>query len=97
MATSVDIGTLISRRPEIRGGRPTIAGTGVCVRTIGIWHQMGETPEQIAADYPHLSLAQVFAALAYYHANKEEIDENLAAEERFVADFLAKHPPANRP
>jgi ABC-type oligopeptide transport system ATPase subunit len=28
---------------------------------------MGMTPEEIALEYPHLSLAQVHAALAYYH------------------------------
>jgi uncharacterized protein (DUF433 family) len=94
MAASVDIGTLITRRPDLRGGRPIIAGTGMCVRTIAVWHNMGETPEQIAADYPHLTLAQVLAALAYYHANKAEIDEDLDADERFEAEFLRQHPPS---
>jgi uncharacterized protein (DUF433 family) len=82
MAASVDIGTLITRRPDLRGGRPIIAGTGMCVRTIAVWHNMGETPEQIAADYPHLTLAQVLAALAYYHANKAEIDACIEEDER---------------
>jgi hypothetical protein len=30
---------------------------------------------------PHLSLAQVYGALAYYQANREEMDEHMAAEE----------------
>ena len=29
-----------------------------------------------------LSLAQIYAALAFYHANKQEIDADIAAEER---------------
>ncbi|UXE64941.1 MAG: hypothetical protein KA717_32395 [Woronichinia naegeliana WA131] len=29
----------------------------------------------------HLSLAQVYAALAYYHANRDEIEANLAEED----------------
>ena len=29
----------------------------------------------------HLSLAQVYAALTYYHANRESIDAEIAAEE----------------
>ena len=41
MATVTEIGSLISRRPEIRGGRPCIAGTGVSVRRIAQWHNMG--------------------------------------------------------
>jgi len=89
MATVTDIGTLISRDPKIRGGRPCIAGTGVSVRRIAVWHNMGHTPEEIAANWGHISLAQVHAALAYYYANKTEIDTDLENEER-LADELAK-------
>ena len=81
MATSVDIGTLIERSPEIREGRPCIAGTGVTVRRIAGWYNLGLTPEEIAARIDHLTLAQIHAALAYYHANRDEIDSDIAAEE----------------
>jgi len=30
--------------------------------------------------YPNLSLAQVYTALAHYHANKEGIEAEMAAE-----------------
>lgn len=83
MAKPVDIGTLIDRDPRIRGGRPKIAGTGVTVMRIAGWHNQGWIPEKIAANYGHISLAQVHAALAYYHVNKEEIDADIEAEERF--------------
>src|SRR5436309_4108173 len=78
MATITNIGSLIVRDPEIRGGRPRLAGTGVTVRSIVIWYQQGSTPEQIVDQFGHLSLAQVYAALAYYHANRDEIDSDLA-------------------
>ncbi|WP_263983816.1 hypothetical protein [Nostoc flagelliforme] len=29
-------------------------------------------------EYPHLSLAQVYAALAYYYANQEAMDREIA-------------------
>ena len=61
----------ISRTPGVRGGRPTIAGTGISVRAIAVDSNLGESPEEIAANRPHLSLAQVHAALAYYCANKQ--------------------------
>jgi uncharacterized protein (DUF433 family) len=77
-----DIGTLIARNPGLRGGRPVIAGTGICVRTIAIESNRGLSPEEIAADRPPLSLAQIHAALAFYHANKREIDADIAAEEQ---------------
>ena len=45
---------------------------------------MGLTPEEVAPQYGHLSLAQVHAAIAYYHANAEEIEADLAEEEAFA-------------
>ena len=77
-----EIGSLITRDAALRGGRPIIAGTGVCVRTIAIENNRGLSPEEIAADRPPLSLAQIFAALAFYYANKEEIDADIAAEDQ---------------
>lgn len=87
MATVTEIGSLISCRPDIRGGRPCIAGTGVSVRRIAQWHNMGLIPEEILRKIGHLSLAQVHAALTYYHANQAEIDADLETEMR-EADAL---------
>ena len=66
MATVVDIGTLMERSPEIHKGRPCIAGTSVTVQRIAGWHNLGLSPEEIAAKIEHLTLAQIHAALAYY-------------------------------
>ena len=74
MATSTDIGTLIAQTPGICGGRPRIAGTGVSIRRIVGWYKMGFSPEEIADQYGHLNLAQVHAALAYYHANRDQME-----------------------
>ncbi len=82
MATStVDIGTLIARRSEIRGGRPCIAGTGVTVERVVGWYKLGLNPEEITDRIGGLSLAQVHAALAYYHANRDEIESLIAIDE----------------
>lgn len=81
-AVFTEIGAMIARDPALRGGRPILAGTGTCVRTIAVENNRGLSPEEIAADRPPLSLAQVYAALAFYHANKGEIDADIAAEER---------------
>jgi uncharacterized protein (DUF433 family) len=81
MATAfTEIGSLITRDPSLRGGRPIIAGTGICVRTIAIDSNLGLSPGEIAADRPPLTLAQIYAALAFYHANRHEIDQDIAAE-----------------
>ncbi|MBV9158730.1 MAG: DUF433 domain-containing protein [Acidobacteriaceae bacterium] len=81
MPAVIEIGTLIDRDPAVRGGRPKIAGTGLTVSRIAGWYRMGMTPEEIALEYPHLSLAQVHGALAYYHANRDEIEADFAQEE----------------
>jgi uncharacterized protein (DUF433 family) len=87
MAAGVEIGTLIDRDPGIRGGRPKIAGTGLTVRRIVGWYKMGMSPDEIALEYPHLTLAQIHAALAYYHANREEIEADIAGEEEASAQW----------
>jgi uncharacterized protein (DUF433 family) len=84
---AVDIGTLIVRSPEIRNGRPRVAGTGVTVRTIAMCNKSGLGPEEIAAEFPQLTLAHVYAALAYYYANREEIDQDIAEEEATAAEY----------
>ena len=40
----------------------------------------GWSAEEIVLQYPHLTLAEVHAALAYYFDHREEIDGELAAE-----------------
>lgn len=91
MATANDIGTFIVRTPEIRGGRPRIAGTGVTVRRVVGWYKLGLSPEDIADRIGHLSLAQVYTALSYYHANREEIEGDIAADEVETERLERKH------
>lgn len=91
MANVVEVGTLIARTPEVRGGRPRIAGTGVTVRRIVGWYKLGLSPEEIIVEVPHLTLAQVHAALAYYHANREEIEQDIAEEEVVAEQLEQQH------
>ena len=95
METRLDIGSLIVRTPDVRGGRPRIAGTGVTVLRIVQWYKLGLSPEKIADEFGHLSLAQIYAAMAYYHANRGEIEADIAAE-KAEADKLERHAERNR-
>jgi uncharacterized protein (DUF433 family) len=52
---------------------------------------MGLIPEEIARKFGHFSLAQVHAALAYYHANQAQIDEDLEAEAREAEALEQQH------
>ena len=87
MTATIEIGSLISSKSDLRGGRPVIAGTGVTVKRIVGWYQLGLSPDEIVMEIPHLNIAQVFAALTYYHVNREQIEADLAAE-RAEADKL---------
>lgn len=86
MLAATDIGSPIERRLGVRGGRPVIAGTGVSVQRIAGWYKLGLSAEEIAENFGHLTLAQVHAALAYYHANREEIEVYLRDEESAGSD-----------
>ncbi len=68
-----------------------MAGTGVTVQRIVGWYKLGLSPEEITTEIGHLSLAQVHAALAYYHANREEIEAALEADEREAEAFGKKN------
>ena len=95
MTMVTDIGSLIARSPGICGGRLRIAGTGVSVRRIVGWYKLGWSPEEIADRIGHLSLAQVHAALAYYHANRDAMEAEMADEEA-EADRLEREYRASR-
>ncbi len=89
--TSIDINTLIARTPGLHGGCPHIAGKGVTVRRIVFGYKQGLNAEEIADRIGHLSFAEVYAALAYYHANKDEIEADLAAQAAEAKRLEALH------
>ncbi len=78
MATAQTLEGLVIRDPDLRGGRPIIAGTGVTVRTVVGYYKLGMTPEEIA-DEMGIALSGVYGALAYYHLNREEIEADIQA------------------
>ena len=78
MVTAQTLEGLVIRDPELRGGRPIIAGTGVTVRTVVGYYKLGITPEEIA-DEMGIELSGVYGALAFYHLNREEIEADIQA------------------
>ena len=76
--------------PEIAGGKPRIAGRRITVQNIAVWHErIGMSADEIASEYD-LTLADVFAALAYYFDNRPEIDEAIREDADF-AESLRNH------
>jgi uncharacterized protein (DUF433 family) len=91
MSTDVSLDRLIESTPDVRKGRPCIAGTGVTVRRVVQWYRLGHTPEDIADRIGHLSLAQIYGALAYYHANQESIEADLNEEATTASALEREH------
>lgn len=68
----------ITSDPAICGGSAMIHGTRFPVRSVVTYVlQHGLTPEELVAKFPHLTLAQVHDALAYYYDNQSEIDREI--------------------
>ncbi len=68
-----------------------VAGTRIRVWDIHVWHHLrGQSPEQIIADFPQLTLSDVYAALAYYLDHREEIQRQMKEAEEFVAEIKRK-------
>ena len=79
MTTALD--AILVKTSGVCGGRIRIDGTRITVHRIATLYQQGQDAEEIARTYPHLTLGQVYTALAYYHANRAEIDVELAADD----------------
>ena len=50
----------------------------------------GSSPEEMHFQYPHLSLAQIHAALAYYYDHKTEIDAQIEQSLRRYEELRAQ-------
>jgi uncharacterized protein (DUF433 family) len=62
------------------GPRAVVRGTRVGVDVVVGYARAGYTPEQIASEIlPHLTLAQVYDALSYFHDHPDQIERVLAS------------------
>ena len=75
------------------GGRARIAGHRIRVQDIVLWTEQGRSPDQIVAEFPQVSLADVYAALAYYHDHRDEIDRQIREDDQFVAQVKGQGGP----
>jgi uncharacterized protein (DUF433 family) len=84
----------IVRTPGVLGGKPRIAGHRIRVLDIVVWHEKrGLSPDEIVTMvYPTITLADVYAALAYYFDHREEIEAEFEREAELVAAAKARYP-----
>jgi uncharacterized protein (DUF433 family) len=78
-----------------RNGEIFVGPTRVLVWVIAAAHERGETPEQIQASFPTLSLAQVRDVIAYYLEHRVELDARFAEDERAFNEWWTTYRAAN--
>lgn len=70
---------------DVSGEAPTVAGTTMkVVELVMAQRAHGWSPEELHFQYPHLSMAQIHAALAFYWDHRDAIDTDIARRGRFA-------------
>ncbi len=79
--------------PNVCGGKPCIAGTRIRVQDVYVWHELqGLSADEMVSRFPHLTMADVYAALSYYWDHRDEMQRQLREETEFVEQMRQKHP-----
>ena len=75
------------------GTQAMIKGTRIPVSIIIGYVRMGETPESLVENIlPHLTLAQVYDALSYYHDHRDQIEQEMSEHtEEYGRAYLREH------
>ncbi len=86
------ISSHIEVTPGVAGGKPRMAGHRITVQGIVVWHErLGLDADEIATEYG-LSLAEVYAALAYYDDHRAETDRAIREDDVFIAELRQRTP-----
>lgn len=70
----------ITVKKGVCGGAPIVKDTRTSVANIAGYYRLGLSPEEIQQELPHLTLAQIFDALAFYFDHRQEIDREMEQE-----------------
>lgn len=74
-------------------GIPWIAGANTKVVEVVLDKiAYGWSPEEMHFQHPHLSLAQIHAALSYYYEHQAEVDADIERRDRYVEEMRAQQP-----
>jgi uncharacterized protein (DUF433 family) len=78
--------------PSTRGGRPRLANSRITVADVVLMHlRLGQSLEELAGKYD-LSLASLYAAMAYYYDHQAEIDQSIRGDAAFEQAFRRDNP-----
>lgn len=89
---TISLDARIVSTPDIMGGEPRLEGRRIRVKDIVMWVEyLGQSPDEISSTYD-IPLADIFAALAYYHANQAELRHRWDEQETLVEELKAQYP-----
>ncbi len=84
--------------PGVCGGKPCVAGTRIRVQDVYVWHELqGQSPDEIIVQFPQLTHADIYAALAYFWDNRDAILAQMRAGAELVEQLKVGHPPTLSP
>ena len=73
--------------------RPVVRGTDIKVAQIASeYEHHGMTPDEIVEAHPHITLADVHAALTYFYDHRSAIVDDWRAGDALVAEMQKKYP-----
>jgi uncharacterized protein (DUF433 family) len=89
----------IELRPSPNHGtKACIAGSRIRVLDVYVWHVLrGMSAHEICDQFPQLTMADVYAAMAYYWDHREEIEGQLQRAREIEEEFRKQTPAAPIP
>jgi uncharacterized protein (DUF433 family) len=91
-ARKFKLDSLLVSKAGYRKGRPCLRGTGITVHRVAAAYLMGLSAEEICMENPDLDPSLFYAALAYYFANKKQIEADLDEDDAEGAALVAQFP-----
>src|SRR5215813_15234444 len=77
------------------GPKARIVGHQIRVVDVVEWHEkMRMSADEIVEQFPTITHADVYAALAYYWDHRDEIEAKIAEDEAFVEEMRRKQGPS---
>jgi len=87
-----ELSSLLVARKGYREGRPCLRGTGITVHNVAAAYMMGGTVAEMCESNPDLNPSLFHAALAYYFANKEQIEAEIQQDSTEYDELAAQYP-----
>ena len=79
------------------GPKARIAGYRIRVEDVVIWHEkLGMSADEIVREFPGLTFADVYAALAYYWDHRDAMEREIAEGNAFVEEMRRRPGPLRR-